>query len=191
MPSTPDRVLNEILCSFSEIFWIFSIYIRMYSIFLIAVYRYLAVFKLIWYKKVNSSNFILLTPVFFIWFMSILLPIITKYLFNTKPHPVFCLDGNTMVFVDLIMYFIVNYSLMVFIPLVLVIMIYYKIILKLRQLGKKVIKAKFNAKVSPSPIEIASLSSSNSKATIISKIPGRKAKNLNLLKQKNLRINLF
>ena len=90
-PALGDETLNEIICSFSEIFWIFCIYIRMYSILLIAVYRYLAVFHLNLYKKLNESFIRLMVPLVLTWMVSIASPLISKYIFNTTHGYTLCL----------------------------------------------------------------------------------------------------
>jgi hypothetical protein len=55
-PNFEDQNLNKTLCTMGEIFWAFMLYQRTYSVLLIAMYRYLAVFKLTVYKKLNDSN---------------------------------------------------------------------------------------------------------------------------------------
>lgn len=137
-PNFQDKLLNEVLCYMSEIAWIFGIYIRTYSILLIAIQRYLAVFKISLFKKLNSSLFYLIAPLIFIWLFSLLMPIITKYSFNTKASAIFCLDGYSLVFSDTISYIVVNYTLMVIIPSIITLVIYYLIIRKLSILDKKI-----------------------------------------------------
>lgn len=137
-PNFANTELNNVLCSISEIIWIFGIYIRTYSILLIAIQRYLAVFKLHLFKKLNSSLISLLTPLIIIWIFSIAMPIITKYAFNTTASVVFCLDGFSLVFNDTISYIVVNYTLMIILPSIITLIMYYLIIRKLAILDKKV-----------------------------------------------------
>ncbi|CAF1010635.1 unnamed protein product [Brachionus calyciflorus] len=139
-PNTSNPILNDFICSISEIWWIYSSYIRMYSIFLIAIYRYLAVFKVNLFKKINDSYLMLLSPIIFIWFISILFPVIFKYIFRTNASRVFCLDGDTTVFTNTILYFIFNYSLIVIIPSFFIVGIYIKIIHKLKMNSKRIIR---------------------------------------------------
>lgn len=137
-PQTPSKVLNEILCSMSEILWSFVTYVRMYSILLISVYRLIAVFKVHWYKRLNESYVYLLIPIVLVWTVSFLFPIAAKYMFQTTSSAVFCLDGYTTIFINNLLYFIFNYFFMVIAPSTPIVAIYIKIILRLRSLASKV-----------------------------------------------------
>ncbi|CAF0906131.1 unnamed protein product [Brachionus calyciflorus] len=142
-PSFGNETINEIICSIIEIGWIFSSYIRMYSILLIAVYRYIAVFNVKLYKTINYSNFYLISPIIVVWFISISLPFISKYLFGTSVSPFLCLDGFSTIFSNTLMYFFFNYFFMIITPSVVIIFIYSKIILKLSSLGLNVKRSRF------------------------------------------------
>lgn len=137
-PATGSKVLDKIICSLSEILWVFATYIRMYSILLISIYRYVAVFKISLYKKLNDSYFSLICPILVIWTLSLGFPIMSKYIFNTTHSAFFCIDGYSPIFLNSILYFFFNYSLMVIVPSILVVIIYLKIILKLKSISNKV-----------------------------------------------------
>jgi hypothetical protein len=137
-PNFSNALLNQILCSISEIVWIFGIYIRTYSILLIAIQRYIAVFKIGLFKKLNSSLINLSIPLIIIWAFSIAMPIITKYAFDTSASVVFCLDGYSPLFNNIISYIVVNYTLMIILPSIVTIIIYCLIIRKLSILDKKI-----------------------------------------------------
>lgn len=137
-PNTKNELLNNILCSISEIMWIFSSYVRMYSIFLIAIYRYFSVFRTDIFHKLNSSLIFLVSPIFGIWILSILFPVIFKFIFQTKPSRVFCLDGSTPVFTRTILYFVFNYNLIILMPSIIIISIYVKIMIKLKESSNRV-----------------------------------------------------
>ena len=136
-PNTADPNLNSLLCSLSEIGWIFSNYIRMFSILLIALYRYLAVFKITWYKKINDSYVLLITPLVLIWVISIGCPIAAKNMFQTKVSPSMCLDGYSLSFGMILGYFFFNYTIMTFAPAVFIVAIYVRITLKLNSMSSK------------------------------------------------------
>ena len=144
-PSFQNEKINEILCYASEIIWAFAIYIRMYSILLIAVYRYLAVFKMSLYRKINRSYTNLIIPIFVVWAISIGFPLISKYSFNTTSSYIFCLDGFSDSFLNAILYFVFNYTFMIVIPSCSVFFIYIRIIRKLKSIDDK-IKFKNNKK---------------------------------------------
>ena len=136
-PNTADPNLNRIFCTMSEIGWVFSKYIRMYSILLIALYRYLAVFYIKWYKKINDSLVLLISPLVIIWIISFVFPIASKFIFQTGVSPSMCLDGNSQSFGMTLGYFFFNYTLMTFAPAVLIVVIYVRITRKLNSMSSK------------------------------------------------------
>jgi hypothetical protein len=135
-PKFPDASLNAFLCSFSEFFWPFSTYIRSYSILLIAVYRYLAVFKLNVFKKINSSYWYLCAPLLGIWLLAIAFPLLIKFSLQTSPSALFCLDGYSLLYERTILYFVFTQLLNVFVPSVSILTIYMVIYRKLTALKK-------------------------------------------------------
>jgi hypothetical protein len=139
-PNFPDQTLNSILCSMSEIAWPFSHFIRMYSILLIAAYRFLAVFKMNIYKKVNDSIISLIIPIGLVWIISLGIPISLKKIFGTISSRIFCSDGNSDSQMTIIFYVCFHYLFVMIIPSVCIITIYILIILKLKKLHKKVNK---------------------------------------------------
>ena len=136
-PKLQNEDVNNFLCSIFEISWIFSIYLRMYSILLISLYRYLAVFQINAFKKLNDSLVLLILPLVLIWSISISFPIITKNAFNTKSSYTFCLDGFSSILVNTVLYCVVNYLFMIIIPAITVILIYIKITFKLNKTKSK------------------------------------------------------
>lgn len=137
IPSLPDRKLSHLLCSAFEIFWPFGIYIRMYSILLIAIHRYMAVFHLKLFKRINDSHILLASPILLAWTLSIMLPLIAKSLFNTTYSNVYCLDGYSTNRISSAFYsvFYVVFSLVL--PAISIISIYVSISLRLRRIGNR------------------------------------------------------
>jgi hypothetical protein len=135
-PDFPDPTLNGILCSFSELFWPFAVYIRSYSILLIAIYRYLAVFKLNLFKKINSSLWYLTAPLLVAWTLSIVFPLLLKYSLQTTYSSIFCFDGYSPHYLITIVYFVLNNLLNVSLPSLAILIIYWRILSKLKHLKK-------------------------------------------------------
>lgn len=144
-PSFENKELNAALCSISEIAWIFSHYIRSYSILLIAIQRYIAVFKMNLFRKLNSSLIYLSCPLIIIWIISIIMPVITKFAFRTSPSSIMCLDGYSLNYNDVIGYVVVNNIAMNLIPTVLTLVIYILIIHKLTTFDRKVENTPINS----------------------------------------------
>ena len=136
-PTFANATLNDVLCSMSEILWIFAIYIRMYSVLLIAIYRYLAVFHMRLFNRLNASWPHLLGPVVCVWLFSIACPVATKFAFRTRYSAVLCLDGFTTDVGDLVLYCVVNFSLMIALPALSSVAIYMIIVHKLHDINRK------------------------------------------------------
>lgn len=134
-PSLGNEDLNEILCSFFEIAWVFASYIRSYSILLIAIHRYIAAYNIHFYSKINTSNILLISPILLIWFISITFPLISKNLFETTRSSFMCLDGFSRKFDNTLMYFFFNYFFMVIGPTLAVVLVYISILKKLKRVG--------------------------------------------------------
>ncbi len=132
---------NQLQCTVSEIVWLFSNYIRSYSILILAIYRYIAVFKKELFKKINDSDLILAAPLIVIWTFSIVSPIATIVGFNETSSPsVRCQDASTSSTEKTIVLDTLNFSLMIFLPSLLIIVIYCLIMQKLNSIRQVILK---------------------------------------------------
>ncbi len=80
-PSFSDPKLNELLCTLSEITWGLLKYLQSYSVILLSVYRVIACYKPILFKKINRI-YLLLLPMGFVWLLAVLLFLLSKYIFS-------------------------------------------------------------------------------------------------------------
>lgn len=97
-PHFANQTANLTLCYMSEFLWCFQYYLRTYSILLLAIYRYIAVYKVNLYKKLNSSMCYMLLPLVIIYATSIVFPVVSKFAFRTTYSPyLYCLDGYSTV----------------------------------------------------------------------------------------------
>lgn len=126
--SSSSHILESILVHF-------SIYIRMWSILLIAAFRCLAVFNLKWYRRVSTTNHYLFAPLALVWLVATLFPTL------------FAKQNASS-----IIYFGLNYSLMILAPSILIVAIYVAI---MRRLGKMLAKANINTKRSKTRVNVA------------------------------------
>lgn len=138
-PNFADENINTILCTISGYFREFANYIRSYSILLIAAYRYLGVFHVDIYRRVNKSTLLLLSPLGLVWFLCIIIPIIIEKSLKTHLTINLCLNGDSDSLSISIAYFIISYFMQTVLPLTLVIYAYVKIMGKLKR-AKKVLK---------------------------------------------------
>lgn len=136
-PNFADQRLNQVLCSISELFWPFSNYIRIYSLLLIAVYRYLATFRSKQFKVLNSSRTYVMCPLVIVWIVSVLFPVVFKYVFRTGPSITMCFDGDSDNHTLTVLYYCVNFLFMVFMPSFVIGYLYMLIIVRLKKISQK------------------------------------------------------
>ena len=141
-PNVGNENINNILCSTSEIVWIFASFIRAYSMLLLAIYRYLATFHVNIFKRINQSMLCLCSMLASIYGISFVLPFIGKYTFGTSYSFVYCLDGNSPYLLNTILYLIYTYVFLIIIPVPTVIIIYARIMNKLNMLSSNVTSEK-------------------------------------------------
>jgi hypothetical protein len=181
VPSFPDPSLNYVLCHMSEFFYKFALYIKMYSIWLLSIYRYLAVYKINIYKKLNSSLILLILPLLCIWIISAAFPLILKYSLNTTTSAVACLDGFTPLFLNSLLYIIFHYAFMLFLPMTCIILNYVWIVQKLNSVGGSV---RNKAKVAASAPTVSN-STRQTTTAVTSATGGDDADESNLKNKKN------
>lgn len=123
-PSFQDPILNDVLCTISEISWSGLKYLRSYSVLLLAIFRMLAVVNSNLFRKwIKSTKWIAGCMVFQI-FCCVLLTVFSKYVIKTTFGSVLCDDGFTNVFSDGIAYFILTSIFGMLIPCMLVTVLY-------------------------------------------------------------------
>ena len=136
-PNFADENINMILCTISGYFREFTNYIRSYSILLIAAYRYIGVFHVDIYRRVNKSTLLLLSPLGLVWLLCIIIPIIIEKSLKTHLTLNLCLNGDSDYLSISIAYFIISYFMQTVLPLTLVIYAYVKIMDKLKRVQKE------------------------------------------------------
>ena len=72
-PNFNDERLSQTLCFISEVVWALLKIIRPYSVALIAVFRFIAVFKLNLFKFINKTNSYFILSFVVVYFVTILI----------------------------------------------------------------------------------------------------------------------
>ena len=126
-PSFDNDSLNDTLCQITAIAWAVIKTLQSYSIMLLALYRYLAVYHPASFKKLNKSNKTLMIPILIIWVLSIGIFLATKFGFDTSYGYSYCFDGYSQTgFAHELNYFIVFSVFSILIPLGVVMLAYYE-----------------------------------------------------------------
>lgn len=110
---------------------------RMFSILLIAIHRYLGVFKADLFKRINHSTWSVIAVIVSTWLVAIALTVIDKYAFSTTYSITYCLDGFSPTWLFNLLYAVFFVVLSMFVPAIVIFIIYVLISRKLRSLGKK------------------------------------------------------
>lgn len=109
----------------------------MFSILLIAVHRYIGVFKVDLFKRMNKSNLLIVLIIVSTWIFAVILTIIDKYAFSTTYSITMCLDGFSSNWLFNLLYAVYFVVLSMFIPTIIIVTIYVLINRKLNELGQK------------------------------------------------------
>lgn len=136
-PKTTFQSFVPIVCPIFEIYWPFSIYLRSYSIVLIAIHRYIAVFRTNLFHRINSSTLFYLSGILLVWAISLGFPFINKFMFNTTYSLFYCTDGFSSSMYNRLFYSIFTIFFAIIIPSPIIVSIYVMIIRKLRKTRSK------------------------------------------------------
>lgn len=141
-PNFNDQLLDHILCEISEIVWAMLFYLRSYSVLIIAIHRFTAVFFIDFYKKINNSVIYMILPILSIWFFSLIMVVGTKFGFNTTYGSFYCIYGYSDNLKNVTYYLITSTVIGIFLPFLLITVIYFEIRKKLSiiQKEKKTVK---------------------------------------------------
>lgn len=138
--SFADKQKLIILCSIFEYYWPLSIYMRMFSILLIAIHRYIGVFKPDLFKKINQLTWPLGLFIISAWLTAIGLTLIDKFSFGTTYMVTYCLDGYSSVWEHSLGYALFYVILSMLVPGIAIVIIYVLINRKLKLLAQKTSK---------------------------------------------------
>jgi hypothetical protein len=134
-PAIGDPILDAILCYISEILWGTLKHIRAYSVLVLAMYRYVAVFNATYFKTFSKCYKYLILSSLFVWLIPFILYFITKYSTNST-YGLFCRDGfntNTTLFIT---YFTVTSLIGFILPTLFITFIYVKITNKIKEIRR-------------------------------------------------------
>lgn len=136
-PSTPDPVLNTVLCELAEVFWALSKFARCFSILVLAAYRLVAVYRIHWFKRIVNSVSVSLIAIAFVWLASAVVFVLAKFPTHTLPGLIYCYDGYSTSIESTIIYYVVTSLLGYFLPVFLIALAYVLIQVKLNSVGTK------------------------------------------------------
>ena len=132
-----DEQVNSVLCFVSEILWGILKHIRAYSVMILAMFRYCAVFHNLIYKKISSSSKYIFLAVLIAWLFPSAVFFITKYATQSISNDMYCLDGDSKSLTMIYIYFSVASVIGFIIPTIVVCIIYGRIRSELQKRYKR------------------------------------------------------
>lgn len=93
-PNFEDEMTNSVLCTISSFVWTITNFLRIYSLVLLALYRYFAVYKINFYRKWTRSLWKIWLGIFVAWISCLIITFVLKYSFNTTYSVFYCFEGN-------------------------------------------------------------------------------------------------
>lgn len=131
-------VVNHVFCTLSEVAWISLKFLRVYSIVLLAAYRYMAVYRGSLFKKLNANLSYMVAIIIALWLASIGIALALKYGLNIPYIEFYCLEGFSPYAANNIAYWTITIVLVLIIPTTLVLIAYSFIIYKTRKLKSRI-----------------------------------------------------
>lgn len=136
-PTFDSPELNDVLCFISSMVWMVTKFLRMYSLLLLAFYRYVAVFHLTFHRKLTKNLFHMILAVVIFWVFSLIFALILKYSYNTSYSVFYCFEGDSDDLNVVISFLIVNNFFAIVVPSLLVVFVYIRIMIKVKKLTSK------------------------------------------------------
>ncbi|RNA29407.1 hypothetical protein BpHYR1_013244 [Brachionus plicatilis] len=128
--------LEVAFCTLSEIFWSLLAYMRTYSILLLALYRYWAVYWIKMYRLINTNTVYIYAAILAAWLGSLLLTLVFKYAFSTTHSVYFCTPGYSDNLLVIVISQCLTNVICNIVPVTLVAVLYARILKKLRESKK-------------------------------------------------------
>ena len=142
VPSIADPFWYRFVCSIAEASWVIIKYSRAYSILVLGVFRFIAVFYINLYKKLAQSVWFMAFGCLVPWLLAALVFLIAKFSAHTTYAPILCSDGYTTILRDSILYYLLTTSLGYLLPIIFVILLFIAVNQRLVQVSKKLNKKK-------------------------------------------------
>ena len=137
-PSFANTTINAVLCVLTELFWSLIKYARVFSLLLLAIYRYIGCFHVQLFKKINSNLIYIYGLISISWIFSLIIPTIFKFALGTTNSIYFCTDGYAPDQLNKsIIYYVINTFLSSILPTAFITLLYIKIYLKLKSQTQK------------------------------------------------------
>jgi hypothetical protein len=136
-PSFGDLIPDEVFCTISEIAWISLKFLRIYSIFMLAVYRLLAVYKAFFFRKLNKKLWFMVSIIIGMWLVIVIFSLALKYGLRIPHSKLYCIEGFSEYIASNLVYWTIQIAFII-VPTILVIIMYSLILYKIKKIKLRV-----------------------------------------------------
>ena len=142
MPHFSTSQINHFVCLGASFFWAVFKFSRYYSILLVSIHRFIAVYHISLFKRINKSNLFIFYSISLVWLISAIIAFFSRFVFQTSYGTNNCFDGYSEIFSKSLCYYIVTVIFGMAAPTFSVIVIYVLINKKLRYMSSKFFRKK-------------------------------------------------
>ncbi len=119
-PQFGSPEINDAICFLSSIVWMVTKFLRMYSLLLLAIYRYVAVYNIKYHRIFTGKLSHMILAILFVWIFSIVASFILKYSFNTTYAVFYCFEGDSQNLNIVAWFMVINTGFSIVLPSVLI-----------------------------------------------------------------------
>ena len=127
---------NNIVCMACSMIWMILKYARMYSLLLLALFRYTSVYNIKFHRGFTRSLFQMIMAIVVTWLFSLGMSILLKYAFGTSYSVFYCFEGYSENPGVAEAFLATNIILAIVVPMLLIIFLYVRILQKIKELSK-------------------------------------------------------
>ncbi|RMZ94916.1 G- coupled receptor moody [Brachionus plicatilis] len=142
MPGFSTSRINHFVCLSASFCWAVFKFLRYYSILLVSIHRFIAVYHISLFKRINKSNFFMVYSIALVWLISTVIAFFSRFVFQTSYGTNNCFDGYSETFSKSLYYYMVTVILGMAAPTFSVIVIYILIYKRLRYMSSKFFRKK-------------------------------------------------
>lgn len=137
MPHFSTSHINHFVCLSASFAWAIFKFSRYYSILLVSIHRFIAVYHLSLFKRINKSTFFIVYSISLVWIISTVIAFFSRSIFQTSYGTNNCFDGYSETFSQSLYYYMVTVIFGMAAPTFIVIIIYILIYKRLRYMSSK------------------------------------------------------
>ena len=135
-PDFGSAFANDLVCNISSMIWMITKFMRMFSLLLLAIYRYTAVYYITLHRNFTRSLGYMILAIMVTWIIAVLFSISFKYSFNTTYSIFYCFEGDSEDLSLVTWFMIINNTFAIVLPSILIAYLYLRIVHRINEVNK-------------------------------------------------------